>query len=316
MGASLVQHVFVLMLENRSFDHMLGFSGLTGSDAATGAATQINGLTGTESNSFNGQPFTVSPGAPDRMPADPGHEFWNVLLQLCGTGAAYPPAGAYPAINNSGYVASYASGAGAGNPGIVMNCYSATQLPVLHALAAEFVVCDNWHASLPGPTWPNRMFLHAARRADSITAPALRKSPSGKQLQASRSPTARFSMRCIKTASPTGSMAATNFPWFPRSRASISVISAPSASSPMTCARRRIPSAMFSSSRATMWPTTTGMAPRNIRWRRKSWRSFHQSHLRGYPQFRFLGNQPADHHLGRARRVLRSCDSPRCCRAR
>jgi phospholipase C len=28
-------------------------------------------------------------------------------------------------------------------------------------LAQEFVICDNWHASMPGPTWPNRMFVHA-----------------------------------------------------------------------------------------------------------------------------------------------------------
>jgi phospholipase C len=28
-------------------------------------------------------------------------------------------------------------------------------------LAQEFAVCDNWHASMPGPTWPNRMFVHA-----------------------------------------------------------------------------------------------------------------------------------------------------------
>src|SRR5580700_674669 len=108
MGSTLIQHVFVLMLENRSFDHMLGFSGLTGTDASTGAATKINGLTGAESNTFNSQPFAVSPGAPDRMPADPGHEFANVLLQLCGPGASYTPGGAYPAINNNGYVASYA----------------------------------------------------------------------------------------------------------------------------------------------------------------------------------------------------------------
>src|SRR5262249_45281499 len=36
------------------------------------------------------------------------------------------------------------------------------QLPVLTALAREFVVCDNWRASMPGPTWPNRLFVHAA----------------------------------------------------------------------------------------------------------------------------------------------------------
>ena len=103
MGSSQIQHIFVLMLENRSFDHMLGFSGITGTDASTGVNTKINGLSGIESNIFNGQTFAVSQGAPDRMPADPGHEFSNVLLQLCGEGASYPPGGPYPAIINSGW---------------------------------------------------------------------------------------------------------------------------------------------------------------------------------------------------------------------
>jgi phospholipase C len=35
------QHIFVLMLENRSFDHMLGFSGITGVDAVTGNTGEI-----------------------------------------------------------------------------------------------------------------------------------------------------------------------------------------------------------------------------------------------------------------------------------
>ena len=173
MGSSQIQHVFVLMLENRSFDHMLGFSGLTGTDASTGMTTKINGLSGIESNTFNGQTFAVSRGAPDRMPADPGHEFSNVLLQLCGTGASYPAGGAYPAINNSGYVASYVGSGGGSSPGVLMNCYSPTQLPVLHALTAEFVVCDNWHASMPGPTWPNRMFVHAASSSGLDHSPSI-----------------------------------------------------------------------------------------------------------------------------------------------
>jgi phospholipase C len=49
-----LEHIFVLMLENRSFDHMFGFSGLTGTDAATGAHTMIDGLSGHESNVCNG----------------------------------------------------------------------------------------------------------------------------------------------------------------------------------------------------------------------------------------------------------------------
>jgi phospholipase C len=100
--ANLIEHVFVLMLENRAFDHMLGFSGITGHDAANGGSTQINGLTGSEANTFNGRVYGVSRGADDVMPVDPGHEFTNVLEQLCGPGATYPAGGAYPTINNTG----------------------------------------------------------------------------------------------------------------------------------------------------------------------------------------------------------------------
>jgi len=161
-----VRHVFVLMLENRSFDHMLGYSGITGSDAATGQPTQLNGLAGTESNNYNGKTYPVSPAADYAMLVDPGHEFTDVLKQLCGPAAVYPPGGTYPPIDNSGFVASYVDAAAAAgkqdDPGEIMKCYSPSQLPVLNALAREFVICDNWHASMPGPTWPNRMFLHAA----------------------------------------------------------------------------------------------------------------------------------------------------------
>ena len=145
---------------------MPGFSGITGVDAETGAATAINGLKGAESNSFNGKPYAISRGASNIMPHDPAHEFADVLLQLGGPGATYSSGGAYPAIQNDGFVQSYGNhfgGEPANNPGDVMRCYdTANQLPVLQALAQEFVVCDNWHASMPGPTWPNRMFVHAA----------------------------------------------------------------------------------------------------------------------------------------------------------
>ncbi len=75
--ANLIEHVFVLMLENRAFDHMLGFSGITGHDAANGDSTQINGLSGSEANTFKGGIYRVSRGADNVKPADPGHEFSN-----------------------------------------------------------------------------------------------------------------------------------------------------------------------------------------------------------------------------------------------
>jgi phospholipase C len=96
------------------------------------------------------------------MQVDPGHEFPDVLHQLCGPAATYQRGGPYPPIDNSGFVASYAASGGAAKPGEIMRCYGPKQLPVLNALACEFALCDNWHASMPGPTWPNRLFIHAA----------------------------------------------------------------------------------------------------------------------------------------------------------
>jgi phospholipase C len=166
MISGSIQNIFVLMLENRAFDHMLGYSGITGTDAESGQPTKINGVDGSESNTYNGTTYGIDQGADWVMPVDPGHEFPDVLEQLSGAGATYPSGGPYPPINNSGFVASYAAVCQAAkkqsDPGEIMKCYSPGQLPVLNALAREFVICDGWHASMPGPTWPNRMFVHAA----------------------------------------------------------------------------------------------------------------------------------------------------------
>ena len=163
----LINNVFVLMLENHSFDNLLGFSGITGNDAQTGNPTQINGLTGNESNTLSGQPYFAKQPAPPSMSVDPGHEFVDTLLQLTGQ-SNYDPSVGYPAIDCSGFADDYANSATpdeghpAGNFGDIMLGFSAAQLPVLNELAREFAVCDNWFSSIPGPTWPNRFFLHAA----------------------------------------------------------------------------------------------------------------------------------------------------------
>jgi phospholipase C len=160
------------MLENRSFDHMLGFSGIHGTDPVTGQSTVINGLTGNESNRFGDIEYRVTQGADLVMPDDPCHEFEDVTRQLCGPDITYPAGRPYPPIDNSGFVASYIRGGGQ-NPAEIMSGYTAEQLPVLHALAREFVVCDNWCSSLPGPTWPNRMFVHAASSGGLDHSPSI-----------------------------------------------------------------------------------------------------------------------------------------------
>lgn len=172
-GAQLAERVFVLMLENRSFDHLLGFSGITGKDAETGQPTAVRGLRGSESNLYDGQRFAVTQPADWTMPVDPGHEFTDVLVQLCGAGAVYKPGGSYPPVNDSGYVDDYARTGGGRNAGEIMKCFGPAQLPVLTGLAREFAVCDGWRASMPGPTWPNRFFMMAASAGGLDHSPSI-----------------------------------------------------------------------------------------------------------------------------------------------
>jgi hypothetical protein len=182
-----IEKVFVLMLENRAFDHMLGHVRLAGTDAVTGAATEADGVLG---GSFgNEDPANPGVSIPASTPADfkippedrdPPHEFDGVLEQLCGAGAAYPDpvTGGYPPIDNSGFVSAY-RGAGSAHPEKAMLGYPPERVPVLVALAREFAVCDRWFSSLPGPTWPNRFFLHAA------SSGGLDDSPSGFEVASS-----------------------------------------------------------------------------------------------------------------------------------
>jgi phospholipase C len=162
---SQIEHVFVLMLENRSFDHMLGLSGLTGVDLQGNSVT-ADGVAVNVNTNFDPSTNTdVSVGSPagyflTETEKGPGHEFENVVIQLCGAGVAYPPGGAYPAIHNSGFIVDYFAG-NAPEPGRIMRCYSPGQLPVMNQLAREFAVCDRWFSSLPGPTFPNRFFAMA-----------------------------------------------------------------------------------------------------------------------------------------------------------
>ena len=173
-----IRHVFVLMLENRSFDHMFGFSDIRGTDSITGQPTQIDNLIGNPQSNIDpatGNPvFAAQPAdfALSGDVGDPGHEFHDILEQLAGSGAVWPSGGTptYPPIDNSGYVANF-RGRGSPSPEKAMHGYAPDQLPILNTLAREFAVCDHWFSSMPGPTWPNRLFVHAASSAGLDDSP-------------------------------------------------------------------------------------------------------------------------------------------------
>jgi phospholipase C len=104
------------------------------------------------------------------MPFDPGHEFDDIHIQLYGPKHAPPE----PILMN-GFVASATTGAQATkvpqDASRVMECFQPEQVPVLSALAQEFCLFNHWHSSLPGPTWPNRFFIHAATSGGLTDSP-------------------------------------------------------------------------------------------------------------------------------------------------
>src|SRR5580704_2264721 len=109
-GLASVNHVVVLMLAGRSFDHMLGFL-YPGNVSPLGQP--FDGLIGSESNpGSDGQPVTVfriEPGAPNacRMPgASPGQGYRATNSQLYGS-VTGPSSGGQPAPGQ-GFVANYA----------------------------------------------------------------------------------------------------------------------------------------------------------------------------------------------------------------
>jgi hypothetical protein len=52
--------------------------------------------------------------------------------------------------------------------GRVMRCWDPADIPALATLARQFAVCTRWHSSVPGATWPNRNFAHAATSSESV----------------------------------------------------------------------------------------------------------------------------------------------------
>ncbi|CAB3768166.1 alkaline phosphatase family protein [Paraburkholderia humisilvae] len=157
-----IQHVFVLMLENRSFDHLFALSGIPGIVAATPANT----------NTYGDTVYPFGGDAPEQLPTDPGHEFSDAVEQLCGAGVQFQKGQPFPPVDNSGFAANYATSLTEGplppqqDVGDVMRGIDTrTQAPMLYTLATEFVLCDGWRSSMPGPTWPNRYFLHGASSA-------------------------------------------------------------------------------------------------------------------------------------------------------
>lgn len=181
MSGSLqkISRFVVLMLENRSFDHLVGY--MKKKNPA------IGGITGEEFSNYqdpNSQttPVKIGRAVSYTMPFDPGHEFVDVQIQLYGpatgpTRAANPPKN--PAAM-SGFVSSALNAAEhPDDSALVMKCFEPDQVSVLASLTMEFALFNCWHSSLPGPTWPNRFFVHAATSGGFTDSPSTEQAIAG-----------------------------------------------------------------------------------------------------------------------------------------
>ncbi len=154
-----IKHVVVLMLENRSFDNLLGrlypksesFDGLSGSEFnldLAGRPVPVNNLPGTSVDVMT---------TPD---PNPGERWIDINEQLFGV--TEPPPGAVPQM--SGFVQNYLKQTKRPSDRYdakrIMHYFTPEQVPVISQLAKQFAVSDRWFASSPTQTWPNRFFMH------------------------------------------------------------------------------------------------------------------------------------------------------------
>ena len=136
--------VVVLMMENRSFDHLLGWlPGANGKQAGLSFADQ----TGERKKTWH-----IGSDAQGCNYADPAHDFAHVLQQING--------GRMDGFLNTGPVGDT----------FPISYYTKADLPVLATLAEKFTTYSNYHASFAGPTWPNRFYQHCATSDVNFTS--------------------------------------------------------------------------------------------------------------------------------------------------
>jgi phospholipase C len=157
-----IRNIVLLMIENRSFDQMLG-----------ALASQHDGLDGIfggapprTNRDAAGKPYEQLRSADLQMALDPDHDNGPVLDQL--------------ADDNGGFIKDFVRKHPASTQAQrmqIMGYYEFGFLPAMHTLGDTYLVCDRWFSSLPGPTWPNRFFALTGtsnghvRMPNSITDP-------------------------------------------------------------------------------------------------------------------------------------------------
>jgi phospholipase C len=156
-----IDHIVVLMMENRSFDHMLGYltkDGMPEVDGLTGQEKNVD-RDGNEYPAWEFEPDQTAfhkPGKPFDESLDPCHSVDCVQAQLAG--------------HNGGFVQNFIDmkHPASEDRRLPMGHYTAQHVPAYDFLARQYCLCDAWHASVPGDTWPNRLFSLAGSEGPKV----------------------------------------------------------------------------------------------------------------------------------------------------
>lgn len=150
--------IVVVMMENRSFDHFLGYLSLPPYNwpNVNGIRTDAEWIA-KASSIYNGWTFSPFPLTDpyDAIDADPPHERPQIATQM----GSPSDDGSFPM---NGFVANYATAKGAKpitqtSTPPVMGYFRAEQIPVIDFFAQNFATCDHWFSSLPAGTQANRL---------------------------------------------------------------------------------------------------------------------------------------------------------------
>ncbi|KAI3976030.1 hypothetical protein MKX01_016713 [Papaver californicum] len=143
-----IKTIVVLVLENRSFDHMMGWMKKT-------INPNINGVTGNECNPISTKSPSQSVCFTDDaqfVDPDPGHSFQATRDQVFGSNSSTPTMNGFveQALTMSTNLSE-----------TVMKGFKPEAVPVFASLVSEFAIFDRWFSALPGPTEPNRLFVYS-----------------------------------------------------------------------------------------------------------------------------------------------------------
>ena len=146
-----IEHIVVLMQENRSFDHMLGYLSLPVDQGGMGRS-DVDGLSGDNANLYDGRkvPSFRFPAGDTIFAPGPPNSAQRVVTQVDGG-------------SMGGFVQAQADECGPETAHRVMGYHGADNVPTYDSLARDFAIGNRWFCSHPGSTFPNRFYTLTGR---------------------------------------------------------------------------------------------------------------------------------------------------------